>query len=76
MDPNETLERIRQIVADIHRGGYPIPGHEHRGLMHDFTKGELAELGEELAELTDGLDKWMSKGGFLPDEWLHAQFKT
>lgn len=31
---------------------------------------------EELAELVIALDRWISKGGFLPESWDEAQHKS
>jgi len=51
MDPNFTLDQIRELVAD-------------------FTN-ETADMmdGHQLAEYINGLDEWLSKGGFPPTDW-------
>lgn len=54
MDPNETLRRIRAIVAESDRSG-ELPGTD------DI---------ETLVELVGALDKWLTDGGFLPREWV------
>jgi hypothetical protein len=57
MDPNEALSQLRllvTIVNDPHSpDGRPTPG----------------EVAREMAEIFDGLDEWLSKGGFLPKSW-------
>ena len=55
MDPNATLKRIRQIIAEGDDGS--------------------ESLTEELPELVEALDEWLSKGGFLPLEWAKGRNK-
>lgn len=54
MDPNATLAEMREQM--------------------DTVFGGNAELFEEaavrLAELGASLDEWLSRGGFLPDDWV------
>ena len=54
MDPNATLERIRELV-DI--------------LMEEEDRGEDDPHGQALAGHVQTLDEWLSSGGFLPKEW-------
>lgn len=55
MDPNETLNRIRQQAdAVLHP----------RGLQVD-----RAELAAMLARNVEELDQWLSQGGFMPEAW-------
>jgi hypothetical protein len=54
MDPNATLFEIRQLTAAIDVASDPVAA---------------ASQGERLAELVDALDEWLSKHGFLPDDW-------
>lgn len=60
MDPNAALEGIRErvnaLTADTDMGGV-------------LTASEFIETALELAHLANSLDEWLSKGGFLPDEW-------
>ncbi len=64
MDPNATLEEMRLLIASImHR-------HEHADL--DRSKGLATEQHHDaarLAELAEGLDNWLSRGGSLPLGW-------
>lgn len=50
MDPNVTLEEIRQLMACV-------------------LDGEMDDVAEQLAEAFLSLDEWLTKKGFLPDEW-------
>lgn len=56
MDPNATLETIREQYATLR-------------LMLDDTNGNLAEAAEDLLDAIQDLDGWLSKGGFLPNDW-------
>jgi hypothetical protein len=57
MDPNEALRQIRVIVADVLEGNAPEPPPDI----------------DVLAELIDGLDGWLVKGGALPSAWTATQ---
>lgn len=39
----------------------------HRRLMQVPEEGD----DDRAAELFDGLDQWLTKGGFLPQDWRH-----
>lgn len=60
MDPNETLRRLRGLTERVHCGE----------VMSD---DEIENVMEELAELVDALDEWITKGGFLPKAWQEVQ---
>jgi len=53
MDPNDTLRKIREAM-NIFYGG---------------SDKDCLDAGVDITNLFDSLDKWLSKGGFLPDEW-------
>jgi len=55
MDPNATLEQLRQLA-----GQYLNP---------DRTNTLDDDVGTEMAELVHGLDEWLSAGGCLPAAW-------
>ena len=57
MDPNATLREIRKLVEEIQRRTLD---EEECNVSDDFVR---------LAELTQALDEWICKGGFLPNEW-------
>lgn len=52
---NEALKEVREIVAEAKEAG-------------DDPK-VLLTRGEKLVTLVDGIDKWLSRGGALPDSW-------
>lgn len=54
MDPTATLVSIRALVKVINESSVTY---------------DLARYAEELADLVDGLDRWMTRGGFLPTQW-------
>ncbi len=54
MDPNETLKQLRMMV----QRAFAIT-----------EEGELPDL-QDLCEMFDSLDGWISKGGFLPIAWI------
>lgn len=54
MDPNQALKNIRE--AD-------------KKLRCALTFGELNEVVMDLVEAVSALDGWLSRGGFLPDDW-------
>lgn len=61
MDPNRALADIRRLVARLDAGfNGPEP----------FDPADA----HELAELVDGLDQWLSRGGFLPDAWAKRKW--
>lgn len=62
MDPDKALKQLRKKVErfqQIEEGGLPA-AEEHGG---------LTTLGSEIAQIFDGLDGWLSEGGFLPRDW-------
>lgn len=58
MDPNETLRRIRILQANY--AANPVDG---------LTPNQV----EDLIDLTEALDAWLSKGGFLPQAWMKGR---
>lgn len=55
MDPNAALDAIRKIIY----------AHQLGNGGEDLTPDEVSRL----YDLVEGLDQWMSKGGFLPTAW-------
>ncbi|WP_436778238.1 hypothetical protein [Yinghuangia sp. YIM S09857] len=53
MDPNETLEDLR----------------EYARLVAGEVPGAAEEWGDTVAELFLALDEWLSRGGFPPRAW-------
>jgi hypothetical protein len=54
MDVNATLARMRELYV----------------LMVDGNPKMIADYGQELAELAESLDGWMTGGGYLPQAWM------
>lgn len=59
MDPNETLRRLRELLST------------RQNLDDDDQDNdqELIRVGDDIAELVEALDTWLTKGGFLPAAW-------
>jgi hypothetical protein len=57
MDVNEVLARIRASLSEL-------------TLARDAEAS--AWLGAQLADSVRELDEWLSRGGFLPDEWNYG----
>lgn len=53
MDPNKTLETIRKLITKL--------ANEDEVWTVEDT--------EEFSYLVEGLDEWLSRGGFLPKAW-------
>lgn len=53
MDPDVTLEEMRALVKKV---------------LYDEPEGPYPDT-EEMFTLFEGLDGWISKGGFLPTAW-------
>lgn len=61
MDPDEALRELLALVDRMRTlAGMHLPP---RVLAHDV---------ERALELIDGLDGWLTTGGFLPDRWKPA----
>lgn len=65
MDPNATLRLARHLSSEIDRA---INQHAETPLNEQDIH-HLIDRASDLAILFDGLDEWLSKGGFLPDDW-------
>lgn len=57
MDPNETLRELRESVRRAQRAA--------DGDSNDAEIEAWQEAGEKIL----ALDEWLSRGGFLPDDW-------
>lgn len=60
MDPNEALRLVRAHIAQMK--------------VEDETRedgwiGRHVQQGRDLAEAFEALDGWLSRDGFLPDDW-------
>lgn len=54
MDPNANLQEQRRLI---------------RAIFDDETNSTNYDALMRLAELSQALDEWLSKGGFLPKAW-------
>jgi len=61
MDPNEALRELRMLSKYVAMSAEQLA----RGVRTHMPYQETNELAEKFQEL----DEWMSRGGFLPDEW-------
>lgn len=62
MDPEAALKEIREVIADTQGSVFSqcyIDGDI------EYIRGKC----DRLAELVNGLDEWLSDGGFLPEDW-------
>jgi hypothetical protein len=56
MDPTTALMNLRGIVSDLHNPArIEVEG--------------LDRLAYDFAEVFEALDNWLSRGGFLPEQW-------
>jgi hypothetical protein len=61
VDPTAALTTIRTLVAEAHK------------LNPDDDPIVLAATLDDLATTIDGLDRWLSSGGFTPLPWAPGQ---
>lgn len=54
MDPNAALERLRELVV---------------ATADENNNAVKVHLADEMAELFEALDYWLTRGGFLPSQW-------
>ncbi len=62
MDPNELLNDIRNLMGEEQELDGVF-------LNRDRTRGLLSDLAARM----DDLDEWLTKGGFLPDDWARGR---
>jgi hypothetical protein len=60
MDPNEALRQIRLLIKQMQLEDGPVSA---------GARPEFIQHARDLAETVEGLDEWLSKDGFLPDDW-------
>lgn len=58
MDPNKALAEMRDLVKRAHLA------------VHG---SDISYMADEMADIFEGLDEWLCKGGFLPDSWEIAR---
>lgn len=59
MDPDVALRKIRELTRLIHSDAFD----DLEEMIEQVT------VAVELAETIDGLDNWLTHGGFLPGAW-------
>jgi hypothetical protein len=57
MDPNKTLASLRAALEDA------------RAAAEGDSNDAEIEAWQEVGEYVEALDEWLTKGGFLPDDW-------
>lgn len=62
MDPNEALAKVRALAALM--------------LHEEFEAAGGINAACELAEHITALDEWLSRDGFLPDDWRSDDEKS
>lgn len=70
MDPEAALKQIRSLVESIKEC---IDEHDDINNMDRDNLEALAGEADELVNTFDGLDQWMSRGGFLPRSWAEGR---
>lgn len=65
MDPDEALRQIRLLVRQLHVEDRPV-GNQNARL-------EFVQHARDLAEAIEGLDSWMTRGGFPPKAWTKEE---
>lgn len=56
MDPNTALDSLRDLTTKVIRG--------------EVDAADRESVADQIAETFQGLDEWLSKGGFLPEQWV------
>lgn len=56
MDPNATLEELRQLSAQLN------------GDIEEGSESNIEDY-EKFVSLFDALDVWLTQKGFKPDDW-------
>lgn len=69
MDPNAALEQMRSLRAEIveYLDAHSDDEEEDQENAPEFA--EYQAKVSELMDVLDGIDEWMKRGGFLPNDW-------
>jgi hypothetical protein len=59
-DPNAALTRMRELIVEL---AAELPGPDV------LRTSGLEDVAAEVVAEFEGLDEWLSKGGFAPDAW-------
>jgi hypothetical protein len=60
VDPDEALKKVREALK------------YYRAMKAERND----EPGDDIADAFEALDQWLSKGGFLPDDWRRKDGST
>lgn len=73
MDPDEALKQIREKMSRLQDiiDEEKDPSSKHICEEEDIK--EFEELQNEIVDLWNGLDRWMSIAGALPDAWAKGR---
>ena len=63
MDPNEALRLIRAYIKQMR------VERTHVAVAPGTTTSNFIQHADDLAETIEGLDEWLSRDGFVPDDW-------
>jgi len=69
MDPDEVLKKAREAAKRAQEAIEEDPDVHGNGVRRDDATGDLVETFE-------ALDRWLSKGGFLPKDWTRTNEVT
>lgn len=64
MDPNAALADLRETT------GWECGGGQDR---EDASSMQVIDNADDMASAFQGLDEWLSKGGFLPEAWARVR---
>jgi hypothetical protein len=59
MDPNETLEQLRDAIARL------------SAYLDAADPDPNLSVADDVIEMFNSLDEWLSRGGFRPDDWRY-----
>lgn len=71
MDPNTVLREIRERQANV-KEIMPKLG-SASGLESIRLRTQLGHHLRQIEDLFGNLDGWLTRGGFLPDDWKRAR---
>lgn len=66
MDPNEALRALLEMAEEAQS---IVDNAAEDGTLTMEKKDRLADIAIESAQFLQGLDGWLSRGGFLPARW-------
>jgi DNA-binding transcriptional MerR regulator len=64
MDPTACLHEIRELVKKLRA----LQAEESTAWRRGIPE-EIADVADQLADYQEALDDWLSRGGFMPNQW-------